>query len=293
MKPAPFDYFAPTSLDEALALLEEHGSDAKVLSGGQSLVPVMNFRLARPKYVVDLGRIPGLSYIRQEDGLLCIGAMTTHAEIEHSPLVAECCPIMTAAARLIGHIQIRSRGTIGGSVAHADPSAEWPMVLSALGARIVIRGAGGRREVATDDFFLTYLTTTLAPGEVVAEIQVPIPPRGHGWSVQEVARRHGDFALVAVAALVTVAGGEITSARMAIGGVGGTAVVPPEAAELVGLRPTAADAAQIGNRIAATLDPDSDIHAPAEYRRELTAVLSARALTEAIARAADGTGGSP
>jgi CO/xanthine dehydrogenase FAD-binding subunit len=287
VKPAAFEYFDPTSVDEALDLLARFGSDAKPLAGGQSLVPIMNFRLAQPRVLVDLGRVAGLSYIRRAEQHLAIGAMTTHAEIEESSLLAEVCPLLPAAARLVGHVQIRSRGTIGGSVAHADPAAEWPMVLATLDARLVVRGAQGQRTLAAGDFFVTYLTTVLEPTELVTEIQIPLPPAGHGWSIQEVSRRHGDFAIVAVTALVARDWqGALATARLALAGVGGAPVdASPEAASLVGTRPGPSDLAGVAERVMARLEPDSDVHAPAEYRREVAGVLCERALAEAVFRA--------
>jgi CO/xanthine dehydrogenase FAD-binding subunit len=287
VKPAAFDYFDPTSVDEALALLARFGADAKLLAGGQSLVPLMNFRLAQPKVLVDLGRVAGLSSIRQDGETLRIGAMTTHAEIEESALLGRVCPVLPAAARLVGHIQIRTRGTIGGSVAHADPAAEWPMVLTALEARVVVRGPRGHRVVPAGEFFVSYLTTVLEPIEMVTEIEVPIPPSGHGWSVQEVTRRHGDFALVAATALVVRAThGGLATVRLALGGVGGAPVdASSAAARLVGTWPAAADLAAVAQEVTRLVEPDGDVHAPAEYRREVAGVLCERALAEALSRA--------
>jgi CO/xanthine dehydrogenase FAD-binding subunit len=290
VKPAAFEYFDPTTVEEAVGLLARYGDEAKALAGGQSLVPLMNFRLAQPRYVVDLGRVASLRYISREANGLRIGAMTTHAEIEESALLGEACPIMPAAARLIGHVQIRSRGTIGGSIAHADPAAEWPMVLTALGAELAIAAETGERVTAPADFFLGYLTTSLAPAELLTEIRVPLPPAGHGWSVQEVCRRFGDFALVAVAAIVALGGGRVVSARLVVGGVGGAPVDASEIATglLVGSPPREGALEEVGRRVAATLEPDSDLHAPAEYRKEVAEVLCARALAEAIGRAGPG-----
>jgi CO/xanthine dehydrogenase FAD-binding subunit len=287
VKPAAFEYFDPTTVEEALELLAQFGPDAKLLAGGQSLVPLMNFRLAQPKVLVDLGRVAALSSIRQDGQTLRIGAMTTHAEIEDSPLLSEVCPLLPAAARLIGHVQIRTRGTIGGSVAHADPAAEWPMVLTALEARVAVRGPRGERTVRAGEFFVTYLTTVLEADELVTEIELPVPPPGHGWSVQEVTRRHGDFALVAVAALV-VRGtdGALTNVRLALGGVGGAPVdASSAAASLVGSSPSQRDLDVVALRVTEIVEPDGDVHAPAEYRREVAGVLSERALAEALGRA--------
>ena len=287
MKPAAFEYFDPTTVEEALGLLARFGPDAKLLAGGQSLVPLMNFRLAQPKVLVDLGRVGGLSYIRQDGQTLRIGAMTTHADIEDSRLLAEVCPLLPTAARFVGHVQIRTRGTIGGSVAHADPAAEWPMVLTALGAEFKVRGPRGERTVRASEFFLGYLTTVLEPDELLTEIQLTVPPRAHGWSIQELTRRHGDFAIVAATAVV-VRGSDsaLTMARLALGGVGGAPVDASEAAAvLLGSTPGPGDITAVTERVMPTLEPDSDVHAPAEYRREVAGVLCERALDEAMARA--------
>jgi CO/xanthine dehydrogenase FAD-binding subunit len=202
-------------------------------------------------------------------------------------MLAAVCPLLPAAARLVGHAQIRSRGTLGGSVAHADPAAEWPMVLLALDAQLRVRGARGQRSVAARDFFVTYLTTVLEADELVTEIELPIPPVGHGWSVQEITRRHGDFALVAVAAVVKRgADGSLAQVRLAVGGVGGAPVDASDAAAtLLGTRPEPADLEALAQRVMEMLDPDTDVHAPAEYRREVAGVLCERALAEAIERA--------
>ena len=290
MKPAAFEYFDPTSIDEALELLARFGPDAKPLAGGQSLVPLMNFRLAQPRVLVDLGRVAGLSSIRPDAQRLMIGAMTTHADIEESEVLAAVCPLLPAAARLVGHVQIRSRGTIGGSVAHADPAAEWPMVLTALEARLHVRGPNGQRSVPARDFFVTYLTTVLQPDELITEIELPIPPPGHGWSVQEVTRRYGDFALVAVTAVaVRGADGALADVRLALGGVGGSPVdASSAAAALLGTWPGQGDLEAVARRVVDMLDPDSDVHAPAEYRREVAGVLCERALAEALERARPG-----
>ena len=288
MKPAAFEYFDPTSIEEALDLLARFGPDAKPLAGGQSLVPLMNFRLAQPKVLVDLARVAALDGIRHDDGRLHIGAMTTHAEVEESEILAGVCPLFPAAARLVGHAQIRSRGTLGGSVAHADPAAEWPMVLVALDAEVHVRGPMGQRSVPAREFFLTYLTTVLEPGELVTAIELRLPPAGHGWSIQEITRRHGDFALVAVAAVVERgADGSLAHVRLALGGVGGAPVDASSAAEaLLGTRPEPGDLGAVAQRVVDMLDPDSDVHAPAEYRREVAGVLCERALAEAIERLA-------
>ncbi len=198
MKPAPFAYASPTTLDEALALV---GDESRPLAGGQSLVPMLNFRLARPERLVDLERVEGLAALREDGGSLRIGAMTRHAAIEHSPLVAEGWPLLRQAVALVGHPQIRSRGTIGGSLAHADPKAELPVALAALGARYHVRSARGARTIAALDLALGPLMTTLAPDELLVEIEVPALPPGARTAFVERARTHGDFAIAGVAAV--------------------------------------------------------------------------------------------
>jgi CO/xanthine dehydrogenase FAD-binding subunit len=203
MKPAPFEYDAPESVEEALELLARYGDDAKVLAGGQSLVPLLNFRLARPERLVDINRIDELAHLRADGDRLKIGALTRTAQLERSELVAERWPILREAVRLAGHPQIRSRGTVGGSVAHADPAAELPVVLTALEARFVVRSLRGTRTVEARDLFVGYLTTTLEPDELLVEIDVPPLPTGAGAAFVEYARVHGDFALAGAAVVVS------------------------------------------------------------------------------------------
>ncbi|MEK7880052.1 MAG: xanthine dehydrogenase family protein subunit M [candidate division NC10 bacterium] len=224
MKPAQFEYHAPTTTEEAVALLKQYGGDAKILAGGQSLVPLMNFRLSRPAALIDINRIGALAYIKEEKGQLRFGAMTRQRTIEHSDLVRSRIPLMTEATELVGHLPIRTRGTIGGSVAHADPAAEYPAVVSALEGELVVRGPGGERVVRPAEFFVTYLTTSLAPDEILTEVRLPIPPRGSGWAFEEFSRRHGDFALAGIAALLVREGGQCKKARLATCGAGPTPI---------------------------------------------------------------------
>lgn len=286
MKPPRFDYFDPTSVDEAIALLREQGEEAKLLAGGQSLVPLLNFRLARPKSLIDLNGVAGLAYIEARDGGLAIGAMTRQRAVERSPLVAERCPLLAEAVPLIGHFQIRNRGTVGGSIAHADPAAELPAVVSALDGQLVVRGPAGERVVEPDGFFTGYLTTSLAPGELLAEVRLPATRPRTGHAFIEVSRRHGDFALVGVAALVTLdAGGVCTGAAIALTGVG-PAPVRARAAEqaLVGARPEKKAFEEAARRVREAVTPDADLHASAEYRTHVSGVLTQRALERATAR---------
>lgn len=287
MKPPPFEYFDPGSVEEALALLKDHGEEAKVLAGGQSLVPLLNFRLARPRYLIDLNRIGALSYIREADGGLAIGAMTRQRVVERSPLVRQRCPLLTEAMPLIGHAQIRNRGTVGGSLAHADPAAELPAVVAALGGEFVVRGAAGQRVLTPEQFFVSYLTTALDASELLVEVRLPPWPPRPGWAFLEVSRRHGDFALVGVAAVLSLDGrGVLSHAALALTGVGPTPVLADEAAQgLVGGRPTPEAFQEAARRVSQALRPDSDLHASAEYRRHVAGVLTRRALARALERA--------
>ena len=289
MKPAKFDYHAPASVDEALALLTRYDGDAKVLAGGQSLVPLLNFRLSRPAALVDLNRIPALAYIRAHDGEVRLGAMTRQRTIEFSPVIAERVPLLTEATRWVGHLPIRSRGTIGGSLAHADPSAEYPTVLVALGGSVVARGPRGERVLAAGELFQSYLTTSLEADEILVEVRLPAMPAGAGYAFEELARRHGDFALVGIAAVVTRAGARCTMARLATAGAGPVPLRLRAAEEILerdGLGDAAIEAA--ARRATELVNPDADLHASADYRRHLTGVLTARAIKRALAKAAHG-----
>jgi CO/xanthine dehydrogenase FAD-binding subunit len=289
MKPAPFEYHRPASLDEALALVAELGSDAKALAGGQSLVPAMNFRLARPGVLIDLNRIAHLAAIdEQPDGGLRIGAMTRQRAVERSAAVARRAPLLAEAMPWIAHPQIRNRGTVGGSLAHADPSAELPAVMLALDARFVARSRRETRTIAGPEFFAGILTTTLAPDELLIAVEIPAPPAGVGAAFVEVARRHGDYALVGVAAQVTLEmDGRCGTARIALLSVGDTPVLAASAmATLIGRRPDS-PTIEAAARAAAErdIDPPGDIHASPAYRRHLARVLVARAVRLAVERA--------
>ena len=283
MKPAKFDYHAPTSLDDAVALLQRYGGDAKILAGGQSLMPLLNFRLSRPAALVDLNRIASLAYIREENGQVRLGAMTRQRTIEFSPVVARRLPLLSEATKWVGHLPIRTRGTIGGSIAHADPSAEYPAVLTALEGEVVASGPKGERVVKAKDLFLTYLTTSLESDEVISEIRLPVMPVGAGFALEEFARRHGDFAIVAIAAMVVRDAARCKQARLATAGAGPVPVRLRAAEEILerdGVTDVAIDAA--ARRAAELVSPDSDIHASADYRRHLTMVLTRRALKRAL-----------
>ncbi len=219
MKPAQFDYYAPGSLEEALELLVRYDGEARLLAGGQSLVPMMNFRLAAPAAIIDLNRIARLSYILQEGDAVLIGAMTRQRTLQFSDVIRSSVPLLQAGIEYVGHLPTRSRGTIGGSIAHADPAAEIPMVLRALEASVVIRGPQGKRTVALEDLFVDAMTTSLGPAEILTEIKVPVMPPGAGFAVKEFSRRHGDFAIAAIAAIVVRAADGRLSVRLSTGGI--------------------------------------------------------------------------
>ena len=282
MKPPPFAYHDPTSIAEAVDLLRHYGGDAKVLAGGQSLVPLLNFRLSSPAALVDINRIAALSYIRHESGRLCIGALTRQRMIEFSALVREHLPLLHEATTLVGHLPIRTRGTLGGSLAHADPAAEYPAVAAAMEAELIVQGPQGQRTLRPEEFFVGYLTTALAPDEVLTEVRFPIPPPTGGWAFAEFARRHGDFALVGIAALLDTEGERCRRARLATAGVGATPLRLREAEQILehgGLTEQSIEAAAA--RASELIDPQSDIHASGEFRRHLTRVLTRRALRRA------------
>jgi CO/xanthine dehydrogenase FAD-binding subunit len=287
VKPAPFEYHAPRTLAEALALLAQHGSDAKPLAGGQSLIPAMNFRLATPAVLVDLNHVAELSYIRagrEGPSALEIGAMARQRQLERSELLARHAPLMAETLPFVAHPAIRTRGTIGGSLAHADPAAELPAVMLALDAQLTVAREGHSRQVPACDFFVGLFTTALQPGELLTAISIPPPPPRARHAFVEISRRHGDFALTGVAAVVSLdESGRCSAARISLLSVGETPMLARQAAAtLVGQRPTA-DVIRAAAAAAATrdIDPPGDIHASSRYRRQLANVLTRRALTRA------------
>jgi aerobic carbon-monoxide dehydrogenase medium subunit len=285
VKPARFAYHAPATVDEAVALLTRYGGEAKLLAGGQSLMPLMNFRLARPAALIDLNAIASLAYIREDDGQIRFGAMTRQRAIEFSPVVRRRLPLLAEATTLVGHLPIRTRGTIGGSLAHADPSAEYPAVLAALDGVVVARGPRGERTLRAADLFQSYLATSLAPDEILVEVRLPAMPDGAGFAFEEFSRRHGDFAIVGIAATLVVHGERCTAARLVTAGAGPVPTRLRQAEEVLereGLSDAAIEAA--ARRAATLVEPDTDIHASAAYRRNLTRVLTGRALRRAVAR---------
>ena len=283
MKPASFAYHRAASVGEALELLAREGEDAKVIAGGQSLVPLMAFRLARPSALIDINRVTELRYVRRDGDALRIGALATHRDIETNaePGVLEGYSILPRAARFIGHYPIRTRGTFGGSIAHADPTSEWCMLALLLDAEIVIAGPQGSRTVAASDYFLGVFTTALGADEVVTEVHFPGPaPRS---AIREFARRQGDFAVVAVATALEMEDGRVRSARIALAGVSDAPVrAMVAAAMLAGAAPTDEAFDEAGRAAAAGLRPPSDIHGSSDYRKELAAALVRRALGDAV-----------
>lgn len=287
MKPPEFRYVAARSVDEAIAALAKHDGDAKVLAGGQSLTPMMNFRLARPSTLVDINRVPGLDGIQGGKGGLKIGALTRHRAIEVSPLVRERQPVLAAAAAQVGHLAIRNRGTFGGSLAHNDPAAEFPMVALLLDAKITAKGASGERTIDAKDFFVGYLTSSLKEGEIVTAVEIADLPPNTGWGFEELSRRPGDFAIAAVCATVTLKGGQCASARVSMAGVGPKALRGSSAEKI--LTGQKIDDELLKNAAVAArndCDPTNDIHASADFRRHLVGVLTERALRAACQRAA-------
>ena len=288
MKPAPFEYAAPNSIAEALDLLGRNDPDeVKLLAGGQSLMPLLNMRLARPSLVLDLGRVEGLDYLEANDDGLLIGAMTTKRTLEDSDLVRDQYPLLWEATVAIGHPPIRNRGTVGGSMVQADPASEYPAVALAMDMEFVLVGAGGERVVAADDFFVTFLTTSIEPNEILTEVRVPRLAPGTGWGFQELARRHGDFAMVGAVATVALEAGVCVRPRMVLFGVADRATRVISAEEgLAGVAPSEEVLKALGRAVFEAVDePMSDVHASAEYRRDLARVLSIRAMREAIDRA--------
>ncbi|MEJ2378273.1 MAG: xanthine dehydrogenase family protein subunit M [Pseudolabrys sp.] len=291
MKPAPFKYVAPGSLDEALTLKAAHGEDARFLAGGQSLVPTLNFRLAQPSVIIDINLLSGLSGIQRQNGhALCIGALTRYRALERDPLVADTLPLVHEALPHIAHPQIRNRGTMGGNIAHADPASELPAIVLALGGRLRVQSATGSRWIEARDFFLAQLTTALEPDEMLVEIELPARTGRSGFCFMEVARRRGDFALMGIAASVTLGeDGSCAGARLALCGAGETPVdVSDAATSLIGQRADRADVAEAAATVQKAIDPAGSIHASKAFQRHLAGVLVKRAISTALERAQDG-----
>jgi carbon-monoxide dehydrogenase medium subunit len=283
MKPAKFEYVLPSTVDAAIEALVASNGEGKVLAGGQSLLPLLNFRMARPAVLVDLNGIKGLSYIEERGERIAIGALTRHRELEQSPLIASKLPVMAAAMRHVAHLAIRNRGTIGGSLSHADPAAELPMLSTFYDATIFVQGPGGRRMVAAEKFFVDALTNCLEPEEIVVEIEFPIL-RHDGWAFEEAARRFGDFALASIAVSVRSEPAGLREARVAVMGVADTPLRLREAEqELIAMELDDRAPDRFSEIVVSGVSPNDDLHASGEYRKHLLAQLSKRALQTALA----------
>ena len=285
MKPAPFEMHLPTSVSEVVALLDEHGDLAKPIAGGQSLVPMMSLRLASFEHLIDLNGVSELNQVSVSGDSLRIGAMVRQSTAEHDPQIVKSAPLVAKAIPHIGHFQIRNRGTVGGSIAHADPSSELPAVALALDATIEAVGPNGSREIAAKDFFVSTWETSLIDGEILTGVRFPIWSGKCGFVVEEVARRHGDFALVGVAAAVQVDGSKVMKAAIALFGVGGTPVRASEAEQALIAGGISADLDAVGKLAAMNLAPSDDVHASGEYRKSVAATIVARAIAKALKEA--------
>jgi CO/xanthine dehydrogenase FAD-binding subunit len=286
MKPAAFDYIVVDSVEAAVAALAAAGGDAKIIAGGQSLVPMLNFRLLKPSILVDINRIPKLAFITESEKAIKVGALTRHHQLETSPVIAKHLPVLGSAMTHVAHLAIRNRGTIGGSLSHADPAAELPMMALLLDATIEIASASGRRTIAARDFFLGAMSVDLGEGDVVTEIAFPKLPPKTGWGFEEVSRRSGDFALAAVAVTMTVSDGKVTQAHIAMTGVSPAPKrLGKVEAMLAGksLEPNLVEA--VSDAARGGVELDTDLHASADYRRHLVGVLAGRAVTAAWRRA--------
>jgi carbon-monoxide dehydrogenase medium subunit len=298
MFPANFGYFAARSVEEALELLTAHGEDAKLLAGGHSLIPAMKLRLVTPRYLIDLGQVPGLSGVRLEGETLVIGALTVHADVAAATLVRQHLPGLAEAAALIGDMQVRNRGTIGGSVAHADPAADFPVMLTALHASFVLVSPSGSRTVSADDFFVDFFTTALAPNEVLTEIRVPLLPAGAGTAYAKLGHPASGYVVVSAGALVNrQASGHCTAASVAIGGLGRSPcrAAATEAA-LQGQLLTPEVITIAAARAAEGVEVDDDTYASTDYKRHMATVYAQRAIATAVQRAAESLdihGGTP
>ena len=287
MIPAPFDYHAPGSLAEAIGLLQQHGEDAKVLSGGQSLLPLLKLRLASAAHLVDIGRIPGLEYIKEEGGYLKIGGRTRESALERSDVIKAKYPILHDTALVIADPLVRNRATVGGNLAHADPANDHPATMLALGAEVVAAGAGGERVIPITQFFTGIFSTALRPGEILVEIRIPAPPPRSGGAYVKLERKVGDFATAAAAAQVTIgADGKVARAGIALTSAGPTPIKATAAEQfLLGKLPDGAAIAQASKLASDAASPSADRRGSVEYKREMARVLTARALTRAVARA--------
>jgi carbon-monoxide dehydrogenase medium subunit len=295
MIPPSFDYHAPKTLPEAVALLAElgkSGDEAKILSGGQSLLPLLKLRLARPAHLVDIGRIPGLDYIKEEGGFLKIGALVRESALDASPLVKTKYPILVDTSEVIADPIVRNLATVAGNLAHGDPANDHPATMLAVGAEVVITGPGGQRTVAVKDFFTGIFSTALEANEVLSEVRVPVPPPGSGGAYVKLERKVGDFATAGAAAFLIVGGGKIERAGIGLTNLGPTPIKATDAEQfLAGKAPDAAAFAEASRRAAAATSPNADRRGQEDYKKEMARVLTLRALTKAAARAQASMGG--
>lgn len=283
MKPAKFEYRAPRTLDEALGILGDAGDEAKILAGGQSLVPSMNFRLARPALLVDINKVDGLDHVRTEGGTVSVGTLTRHVRLETPIVPGPLGTLLSAAAAKVGHLPIRVRGTFGGSIAHADPAAEWCMLAMLLDAEMVVASSRGRRSISAAEFFRTVFTTALEPEEMLVEVRLPDLAPTCKVGFVEFSRRAGDFAIVAASVVLHMSGEKVEAANVALGGVGGTPLRSPAAENVLsGKSPSRELFVEAGQAAAAAVEPMGDIHGSSEYRQDLVAVLTRRALEHAV-----------
>ena len=285
MKPAPFEYASPDTVEEALALLQQHGEDAKVLAGGQSLVPLLALRLARPTALIDLGLVDELRYASEGD-TTALGAMTTHRDVELNDFLARRCPMIREAMAMVGHVAIRNQGTVGGSCAHSDPAAEWPALAVVLGGEFDVIGPSGSRIIAAPDLFVSYFTTSLEPDEIIREVRLKLPPDDAGTTFLELSRRHGDFGIAGVAAVVTRKNGGIREARLGLMGLRDTPLRATEAEEMLAGSKLSDDVLEAAaEAVDGVIEPTSDVHGSEEFRRNAARVLTKRAIRRAFERA--------
>ena len=287
MIPPAFEYLRPATIPEAISYLQQYGEDAKILSGGQSLIPMMKLRLARPAYLIDINRIAGLSYVKEEDGHLKIGGLTREAELEQSPVVRAKFPILLDTAHVIADPQVRNLATVAGNLAHGDPANDHPATMMSLGAKIVATGPKGERVIPVEEFFVSLFTTALQPDEIVTEIRIPLPPARSGGAYFKLERKVGDFATAAVAAQVTLdSSGTCQQVGIGLTNVGPTPIKARKAeAFLLGKKPDDATIKQAAQLASDEAQPSSDLRGPAEYKKGLVKELAARALLRAVERA--------
>lgn len=286
MKPAAFEYERPGTIDEALAFLDRRGDSAKVLAGGQSLIPMMNLRLVQFGCLIDIARLESLRGIENVDGVLHVGAMTTHNTLLNSPTIAQACPLIAEAYHEVAHHSVRNRGTLGGSLCHNDPASEMPLIMSVLGATMVAQNSSGQRQIPVEEFLQGDFTTALESNELLVAITLPVPPKPHGYAFLEVAQRKGDFALVACAALLEVRDHLCRNVRIGYRNIGcDTVRLPVVEAMIEGRAPTAEVIAAAADAAAEASDPPADIHATSDYRRQIVRVLTQRVLARSVERA--------